>query len=221
MNCGAVPDIIGETTIPLIYICRISREIISRTPAEKGHTMHRTSAETIRKYKALYRFLNRFDPISSDCGFLCGAACCQDADGELGIYMLPGEELLHREQEGFLTLSEEDAAEFDFPESWGPVIHLAACPGPARCIREIRPVQCRTFPLMPYITEEGALEMIYNDNELPYECPLIKQEIPLNDDFVRATRTAWKHLLRDPRIRDLVLLDSEALREAMEEQEDR
>lgn len=180
--------------------------------------MEQNSSAIIRKYKALYRFLNRFDPINSDCGFLCGAACCQDSDGELGIYLLPGEELLHREQEGFLTLSEEDAAEFDFPESWGPVIHLASCPGPAHCTRETRPVQCRTFPLMPYITEEGTLEMIYNDNELPYECPLIEQEIPLNDSFVRATRTAWKHLLRDPRIRDLVLLDSEALREAMEEQ---
>ena len=72
--------------------------------------------------------------------------------------------------------------------------------------------------LMPYISEYGELIMIYNDNELPYACPLIEDEIPLNDDFVRATRTVWKHLLRDRRIRDMVEQDSELLREALAEE---
>ena len=57
--------------------------------------------------------------------------------------------------------------------------------------------------------------MIYNDNELPYLCPLIEEEIPLNDSFVKATHTAWKHLLRDHRIYDLIWADSEELREAL------
>ena len=53
----------------------------------------------------------------------------------------------------------------------------------------MRPFQCRTFPLTPHITEDGILTLIYNDEDLPYSCPLIDEEIPLNDDFVRATYT--------------------------------
>ena len=51
--------------------------------------------------------------------------------------------------------------------------------------------------------------MIISSDELPYACPLITDAAELNDDFIRATYTCWKHLLRDPHILDLVLLDSE------------
>lgn len=69
---------------------------------------------------------------------------------------------------------------------------------------------------MPYLTESGELQMLYNDNNLPYLCPLIEEEIPLNDDFVKATQTVWKRLIEDPLIYDLVWMDSEELREMME-----
>ena len=68
---------------------------------------------------------------------------------------------------------------------------------------------------MPYLTESGELQMLYNDNNLPYLCPLIEEEIPLNDDFVKATQTVWKRLIEDPLIYDLVWMDSEELREMM------
>ena len=51
--------------------------------------------------------------------------------------------------------------------------------------------------------------MVYQDSELPYECPLISQEIPLNEDFIRATYTVWKHLIQDPLLYDLVVMDSD------------
>ena len=57
--------------------------------------------------------------------------------------------------------------------------------------------------------------MLYNDNELPYLCPLIEEEIPLNNSFVKATHTAWKHLLSNPGIYDLIWADSEELREIL------
>ena len=47
-----------------------------------------------------------------------------------------------------------------------------------------------------------------NDVELPYLCPLIEEELPLDPAFVKATHTAWKHLIRDPLIYDLVRADS-------------
>ena len=35
-------------------------------------------------------------PLLTDCGALCGAACCHsDADGQGGVYLFPGEETLY------------------------------------------------------------------------------------------------------------------------------
>lgn len=192
----------------------------------------------ISKYRAVYRFLDKVSPIDDDCGKLCGAACCMDGgcgsskcdntgnagtdfsdfsekpDEQMGIYMLPGEELIHDMSDGWLTWSIENTDELDLPESWGEETYFVKCSGPKNCRRNMRPIQCRTFPLTPYINEEGQLEMLYSDMELPYSCPLIDEEIPLNDSFVRATRTAWKHLLRYRPVRDLVERDSEDMRSA-------
>ena len=79
----------------------------------------------------------------------------------------------------------------------------------------MRPFQCRTYPLTPHIDQDGILNLIYNDEMLPYHCPLIEEEIPLNDDFVKATYTVWKHLIKDPLIRDLVIMDSRAREEEL------
>ena len=53
--------------------------------------------------------------------------------------------------------------------------------------------------------------------DLPYRCPLIEEELPLNDDFVQATETVWKHLIRDRRIYDMVKEDSQARDESIEQ----
>lgn len=179
------------------------------------------NSKAIRFFRACYRFLDRFSPVDSDCGLLCSAACChaKQADTEMGIFLLPGEELMQKDA-GWLALSTEKCAEYELPASWGEEFTFAKCPEPDSCRRMLRPLQCRTFPLMPYISEAGELTMLYNDSELPYECPLIEDEIPLNDDFVMATRTVWKHLMRDQRVRDMVIQDSEALRELIDEELD-
>ena len=55
------------------------------------------------------------------------------------------------------------------------------------------------------IGESGVLEMIWDDDELPYTCPIIEKNMPIHDSFYKATYTVWTHLLKDPRILDLVL----------------
>ena len=186
-----------------------------------------TDAVRKKTYQAAYRLLNRVSPTDYDCGELCGSACCLAEEDDMGIYLLPGdEELFAGETDnsaddsadgGWLEWRMESAADCGFPESWPEEIPFIRCKTPPFCERSKRPLQCRTFPLMPYLTEDGELQMLYNDNELPYRCPLIEEEIPLNDSFVKATHTVWKHLVRDPRIYDLVWMDSEELREALEE----
>ena len=135
----------------------------------------------------------------------------------MGIYLLPGEEAVFEDGRDWLEWSTQNAEECGFPESWEGPVFFIKCKTPPYCVRDKRPIQCRTFPLMPYLTEDGELQMLYNDNELPYLCPLIEEEIPLNDSFVKATHTAWKHLLRNPGIYDLIWADSEELREVLRE----
>lgn len=192
-----------------------------------------------RTYQAIYRLLNRVSPLDSDCGKLCGAACCTaekeavspnlDADAtctdyiesgqdsEMGIYLLPGEDKVHDKKDSWLTWSAEDTEDYDFPESWKGKVYFVQCKGPSKCKREIRPMQCRTFPLTPHIDEASELTLVYNDIELPYRCPLIDEEMPLNESFVQATFTVWKHLIRDPLIYDLVKMDSEMREDALAE----
>lgn len=111
-------------------------------------------------------------------------------------------------QESWLRWTVEDAADFDFPDSWFGKIYFVTCLNAPNCPREQRPLQCRFFPLAPHLDEDGMLRLILSDLELPYECPLISRGISLEPAFIRATYTVWKHLIRDPLIYDLVAYDS-------------
>lgn len=170
-----------------------------------------------RTWKAIYRLLDRVSPLDGDCGKLCGAVCCtcegsdSQEQAELGIYLYPGEEKIHSRKDDWLTWTVEDADDFEFPDSWHGNVYFVKCKTPPLCPRKERPLQCRTYPLSPYISEDGVLELIYNFEDLPYTCPLIEEEIPLHDDFCKATYTVWAHLLRDPLIFDLIEADSRAL----------
>ena len=171
--------------------------------------------------KAIYRLLDRFSPINGNCGKLCGSICCTyeyetssesqpsiDENLSLGLYLLPGEEKLFTGREDWLEWNWEYAEDYEFPESWHGKVYFLKCKTAPFCHREMRPLQCRIFPLTPHLDENGQLFMIYQSGQLPYTCPLISEKIKLNDDFVKANFTVWKHLLRDPLIRDLVEMDS-------------
>ena len=168
---------------------------------------------TIRKntYLAIYRLLDRVSPVPYDCGTLCNAICCNcgNDDEDRGSYLLPGEDKVHPRDSDWLTWSAELAEDYDFPESWTGKVYFVRCKPPPICPREKRPIQCRTFPLTPHIDENGELTMILNDTELPYSCPLIDEQMELTPEFIKATHTVWKHLIRDPLIYDLVKEDSE------------
>jgi hypothetical protein len=157
---------------------------------------------TEERYREIYAMLNVVEVLEEDCGKLCGCACCttenrEGTDQEMGIYLLPGEETVHRDDGDWLTMTVDEEGRY-----------FGRCATPPVCPREKRPIQCRTFPLLPHLCEDGSLEMVYNDVELPYRCPLIDEEIPLEDQFVEATQAAWEMLIRDPRIREIVREDS-------------
>lgn len=168
---------------------------------------------TKRQWQAIYRLLDRVSPVPYDCGKLCGSACCtisgDHPDEEMGIYLYPGEEQIHDQDDPWLCWTVEQAEDYEFPDSWNGDIYFVRCTDPPHCPRSKRPLQCRTYPLAPRLTEDGILILIKNDENLPYTCPLIVNDMELSDDFIRATYTVWSHLIRDPFIYDLILMDSQ------------
>ncbi len=166
---------------------------------------------SIRKdtYKAIYRLLNYVSPIDGDCGKLCGSACCIPEGEDLGIYLLPGEEKVFTGKESWISWNSEPAEDYEFPDSWSGKVYFIRCNTPPICPREMRPLQCRFYPLEPHLTEDDRLLLIYSTADIPYTCPLIEDGIPLQPSFVKATYTVWKRLIQDPLIYDLVKMDSE------------
>ena len=185
--------------------------------------------KTKQDFEEIYRLWENVSPIDGDCGSLCSAACCradglyldeiknpeydqdvleEDEKDDLGIYLLPGEELVHDKSDDWLTWFKSNAEDVGFPESWTGEVYFVRCKGPDSCKRQLRPIQCRTYPVAPYITEKGELKLILNTDILPYKCPLVHQRFKLNQDFLEATYSAWKRLILDKRVYDLVEDDS-------------
>ncbi len=168
-----------------------------------------------KRYSEIYAILDGAEVAPYDCGSLCGSICCSDRpfnDGGSFIYLLPGEKEYLISAGSHIQIDRESADEHDLPASWGKYVYIAACPGKDMCDRPTRPIQCRTFPLQPYITKAGELEMTMCYMDIPYSCPFLRGEEPVSDAFRRAAYDAWMMLIEDPAIRDLVILDSKKRR---------
>jgi hypothetical protein len=162
---------------------------------------------TPKDYQYLYRITAGPTPLPGDCGTLCGSVCCRPGKhDELGIYLFPGEQAMFTRRENWLQWEEHDPAEHFFPASWPKPVYFVRCTRP--CPREARPLACRFFPLAPHLQRDGTMLLIYETMDLPYSCPLITQNKPLQKEFVAAVNAAWQIMLRDRRIRDLVEEDS-------------
>ena len=186
------------------------------------------STITARTYRAIYRLLDRVSPVDFDCGMLCNAACCNlddmdpyfdmdesaieegELEADMGMIFLPGEDKIHDKKDSWLEWYSDSTDALDYPDSWKGQVYFAKCQGHNHCNRKMRPIQCRTFPVAPHLDEQGKLSLVLDDLELPYTCPLqdAGEELVLEERFLRATYTAWKRLITDPLIYDLVEADS-------------
>ena len=162
-------------------------------------------------YGKVYAIFDSIGPVPYDCGRLCDSICCSDSsfeDNDSYIYLLPGEKEYLDSVGSDMCIERQRREEHDLPRSWGEYVYIVRCPGKASCDRRVRPIQCRTFPLMPYISNRGKLEMITCYMELPYSCPFVDGKETVSEKFCRATQKAWEILVEDKAIRDLVKLDS-------------
>ena len=124
-------------------------------------------------------------PMRTDCGALCGAACCRpDSDGQGGVHLFPGEAA---------RLGACDWVEQILPDGFAPML---VCSG--RCAREARPLGCRIFPLTPVRGKNGRWT-VRLDARARAMCPLVASGIGgLDPDFVKAVRSALRIVAQDP-----------------------
>ena len=134
----------------------------------------RVNTDTVLQARALVGDLT---PLKSDCGALCGAACCQaDEDGQGGMYLFPGEETL-------------------LPGAGGDFAPIYTCAG--TCAREERPLACRIFPLAPRRIKGGGFRAQMDARGRPV-CPLSRQSRQaLDPAFIEAVEAAFTLLAQD------------------------
>ncbi len=153
----------------------------------------------------LYRSLDRVTPLPGDCGQLCGQACCRGRE-DLGIYLFPGEEAMFTRTEDWLEWRFPKAKHHGFPPGWKSRVTMVRCLD--LCPRNQRPLQCRFYPLAPHLLRQRELLLILDPVEVPYRCPLIEEEMVLQEEFVEKVWQAWQIMLQDDEVRALVEWES-------------
>jgi len=133
------------------------------------------------------RLLESLTPLRSDCGALCGAACCKsDEDGQGGVYLVPGEEALYQSV---------DWARLNPCMLEGSDTHLFLCEG--RCERSLRPFGCMIFPLTPVRREQGW--SVRMDWRAWAVCPLMRcGKKGLDPEFVLAAKRSVQKIASAP-----------------------
>ena len=149
-------------------------------------------------YLAAYKNLQNVTPLVKDCGKLCNKACCKGIEHESGMYLYPGEERILAGN-SFLKTSPVNVGEHS--------CILAVCNG--KCVRTRRPLACRAFPLVPYLTAKNTL-IIQMDPRASSLCPLARtlSRFELDRQFVVKVRQTFRLLNTDPEIKDFIIWQS-------------
>lgn len=127
--------------------------------------------------------LDRLTPLTSDCGAVCGAACCRTLEGdETGMLLFPGEDAYYQERPGYRIK----------PSALGA---LLICDG--HCAREDRPLSCRLFPLLPVLRGEEIKVAV--DLRARAVCPLARHGVrAMQGEMIEAVRACGRLLQADP-----------------------
>ena len=174
---------------------------------------------SIRKkdYIKLYNMTNNASPLGEyNCGELCDSICCtienknnEDVLSDMVLYLLPGEEEMLENESDWFEMFYETTEEYAYPDSWKGEVYYIKCTNPPYCNRRLRPIQCRSFPLSPHLDKDDNLHLIYDVDDMTYQCPIIRDKLNLDEDFIKKTYKMWKTLTKDKLIFDLVKMDSE------------
>lgn len=153
-----------------------------------------------RTYRKLYRMFAHTTPLKTDCGRICGGACCR-GDAKTGMLLFPGEPTV------LPTVRANDK-------------RYVLCGG--TCSRKERPLSCRIFPFFPVQDETGRTEARI-DLRGEALCPLVRQSenvlfsrrflkrvsktgkiLMQNDDCAAFMREIWEEIVEIGSLRSML-----------------
>lgn len=151
-------------------------------------------------YLQLYKLFDDITPVPVDCGELCSKACCKGEDA--GMFLFPGESAVYKLlNPDWITIEMSDFSYKHCGKTYNTP--LAMCDGV--CDRYQRPLACRIFPLTPYVTADGELEIIV-DPRAKSLCPLAKGFFleDFDEVFVKNIKKSFALLMKNKRFADFM-----------------
>ena len=152
-------------------------------------------------YKYLYSIFENVTPLKGDCGTLCGGACCSESDAGSGMYLYPMEHKIYTPRPDWVKIYKTD---FEYGDNHP--VYMLSCPD--RCDREIRPLACRIFPLVPYVKRGEKLQIIIDPRSRGL-CPLYESGV--DGEFIAAVARAAKILYAEPECREYLYAQSQLI----------
>ena len=149
-------------------------------------------------YRKIYSIIGDETPLLVDCGALCGGACCEVTDEITGMYLFPYEEKMYETLPSWAEIYDTD-----FTYSGDKEVSLFTCTG--KCERELRPLSCRIFPLVPYAHRGEELKIVM-DLRGRGMCPLIAamKVSDLSPQFVKSVKEAMTLCMKVKEIREFI-----------------
>lgn len=138
--------------------------------------------------------------ISGNCGERCGFHCCRpyDENGDrFGMYLLPLEfEYMQCDTPADYEI--HSAEFYDLPPRIKKRYYMY-CHEEKGCLRELRPIQCRTYPFEPHL-DKGELILVIEKTQI-HECPLLNEYKQWQPSFIDGIYKGWELLLQIPLVR--------------------
>lgn len=134
--------------------------------------------------------LENITPLKTNCGLLCGGACCEaDEDGQGGVLLFPGEAKILKNEDWMEILPSPMPVD-------GTDYGMMVCKGV--CERKMRPLGCRIFPLTPVKGSSGTWK-VRTDRRAWAMCPLMSSGVRgLNPEFVTTVKEVIRLIASDP-----------------------
>lgn len=156
-------------------------------------------------YGALLPLLNKKTPIKGNCGDLCGARCCKDSDEGEGMYLYPYESEYLGDVSDFAQITASDF------KVCGRPAEILTCSG--SCVRDRRPLACRIFPLVPYVSPEGDFSVIFDPRAYSM-CPLAQKGV--DGSFFDRVYFVCKALMKVSECREFIFEQSRLIDDFVE-----
>ncbi|MBN2797070.1 MAG: hypothetical protein JXR88_16785 [Clostridia bacterium] len=129
--------------------------------------------------------------IDGNCGELCNFHCCRSHSEKerMGMYLIPHE--FKMMQNFHVDYEVHTKHLYDMPKGVKRLYYIF-CPDDSGCLRQKRPIQCRTYPFEPHY-EEDVLTLVVEKEQI-HQCPLLNKTEIWRKEFIEGVLRGWQLL---------------------------